>query len=29
LKKVYPYLLNLPPHIVYDFSAQRFAIAEK
>ena len=29
LKKIYPYLLNLPPHIVYDFFNHRFEIADK
>ena len=29
LKKVYPYLLDLPPHIVYDFFTRRFEIAGK
>jgi glycosyltransferase involved in cell wall biosynthesis len=29
LKKVYPYLLNLPPHIVFDFPSQKFSIAHQ
>jgi glycosyltransferase involved in cell wall biosynthesis len=29
LKKIYPRLLNLPPHIVYDFLERKFSFAEK
>jgi hypothetical protein len=29
LKKIYPALLDLPPHIMYDFLEERFEVAGK
>jgi len=29
LKKIYPYLLKLPPYIIYDFSKQQFSLTNE